>query len=274
MNFLYARSKKRFKIVLSGGNCPDLYSSINISDLKLVPYSPNVILENDEWYEVIVDRNMMSDPLELLSRQVKTTLKTLVESEYEDILYLIYRPSNSDYFYLQRIRSKDAFFSKHKLTFSKQPKIISSPIIAIAEEPDAIYQISSNKLFFRNLGAMNSIFSGINGLYRAATDVEIIEFLALDNLLSVEDTFEVTKVSIPIRKHLAKALDDYKKLNQEVIIKLHAYLATLKLPKNSAGKYIIDSERALKDFIFAVQERFYTTEATNEERMAQAYQTR
>lgn len=274
MNFLYSRNNGKFHIVLSDKNCPNLYTDIDITTLKYKDYSPNILLADDEWYKTTIIKSEIGDPLELLSRQVNTSLNTITKDQYVNILYLVYRENSGDYFYLQKIRSNEKMFGKRKLSFSNQPEIFEQPIIAISEIPDAIYQISSNTLFFKHLGAMNSIFSGINELYREATNQEVDEFLALDDLLDVESSFDTKKIKIPTRKNLAYALDVYKSLDTATKTKLHAYISSLQLPSNDDGKYLINSEESLNDFICAIQEKFYTTEATKEKRLAQAYQKR
>lgn len=45
------------------------------------------------------------------------------------------------------------------------------------------------------------------------------------------------------------------------------------LLENDEGKYIIDNDKNLKNFIYALQERYYTTLATQEKRLAQAFIT-
>jgi hypothetical protein len=45
----------------------------------------------------------------------------------------------------------------------------------------------------------------------------------------------------------------------------------LGLPTDANGKYTITDEESLKNFVYAIQERFYTTQASTEKRLAQAY---
>ena len=118
---------------------------------------------------------------------------------------------------------------------------------------------------------MNSIFKGLNTLYRAATTAEVTQFFQLGSLLAVDPSYTEDKVGIPNRKNIAKALDNYNSYSPQVQNSLHSYIQTLGLPTDANGKYTITDEESLKNFVYAIQERFYTTQASTEKRLAQAY---
>jgi len=124
---------------------------------------------------------------------------------------------------------------------------------------------------FKSLSAMNSIFKGLNTLYKAATTAEVTQFFQLGGLLAIDPSYTEDKVGIPNRKNIAKALDTYNAYSLQVQKNLHAYIQTLGLPTDANGKYTIADEEALKNFIYVIQERFYTTQASTEKRLAQAY---
>ena len=118
---------------------------------------------------------------------------------------------------------------------------------------------------------MNSIFKGLNTLYRTATNAEVTQFFQLGGLLAVDPSYTEDKVGIPNRKNIAKALDTYNTYSTQVQNNLHSYIQTLGLPTDANGKYTITDEESLKNFVYAIQERFYTTQASTEKRLAQAY---
>lgn len=272
MNFLYSRNNRKFHIILSGQNCPDFYTSTIPTQFIKIPYSSTGILQGNEWYEV--DLNTLpnvSDPLEKLNRQASTTLPIISRIQYKDILYIVFKKTNEDYFYLQKILPSAKVYGKQLVSFSSQPNLIEQPIVIVAEVPDAIYEISTRKLLFKKLDFLESIFTGLNSLYRTATTAEVTQFFQLGGLLAVDPLYTVEKVGIPNRKNIAKALDTYNGYTPQIRQSLHTYIQTLGLPTDANGKYIIADEESLKKFVYAIQERFYTTEASTEKRLAQAY---
>jgi hypothetical protein len=67
---------------------------------------------------------------------------------------------------------------------------------------------------------------------------------------------------IPNRKNIAKALDTYSAYSPQVQENLHTCIQTLGLPTDANGKYTITDEESLKNCVYAIQERFYTTQAS------------
>lgn len=272
MNFLYSRNNKKFHIVLSGQNCPDFFTSTNPSQLTKVSYTSTGILQADEWFEV--DLNTLPnvrDPLELLNRQVNNSLPTISRIQYKDILYIVFKKSNENYFYLQKILPSAKVYGKQLVSFSSQPNLIEQPIVIVAEVPDAVYEISTRKLIFKKLDFLESIFKGLNSLYRVATIAEVTQFFQLGGLLAIAPSYTEDKVGIPNRKSIAKALDIYNAYTPQIQQNLHTYIQTIGLPTNANGKYTITDEQSLKNFVYAIQERFYTTQASMQDRLAQAY---
>ena len=272
MNFLYSRNNRKFHTVLSGSKCPDFFTLTDPTQLTKVTYTSTAVLQPDEWFEV--DLNTLPDvsnPLEKLSRQVNNSLPKISKIQYKDILYIVFKKSNEDYFYLQKILPSAKVYGKKLVSFSSQPDLIEQPIIIVAEAPDAIYEISTKKLIFKKLDLLESIFTGLNTLFRTATTTEVTQFFQLGGLLSIDPLYTVDKVGISNRKNIAKALDLYNSYSPQIQQDLHFYLQTLGLPVDANGKYIINDERSLKNFAYAIQERFYTTQASMQDRLAQAY---
>ena len=282
MNCLYARSNSKFHLVLSDDNCPDFFTSVNLDEISSVPYSPTAILEEDDWFYInlsktentaeVATEDKISDPLELLSRQINTTLPTLKADQYKGVKYFVFEPSGKKWFLLQKVLSGSKIYGKKILTVSDQPKLIEKPVIIINEEPDALYNYETNTLYFKKLEKLNSIFSNINSLYREATKEEMDTFFQME-IISVDQQFTTNKIGMLNRKNIALILETYNSYDADVKKELHSYIDNLNLPKNGDGKYIIDNDKNLKNFIYALQERYYTTLATHEKRLAQAFVT-
>ena len=94
-----------------------------------------------------------------------------------------------------------------------------------------------------------SLFKGLNTLYRAATTAEVTQFFQLGSLLAVDPSYTEDKVGIPNRKNIAKALDTYNSYSPQVQNNLHNYIQTLGLPTDANGKYTITDEESLKNFV-------------------------
>ena len=92
-------------------------------------------------------------------------------------------------------------------------------------------------------------------------------------IISVDQQFTTNKIGMLNRKNIALILETYNSYDADVKKELHSYIDNLNLPKNGDGKYIIDNDKNLKNFIYALQERYYTTLATHEKRLAQAFVT-
>lgn len=283
MNCLYARANSKFHLVLSDRNCPNLFESVVIDDnLKSTPYAYPSSLESDEWFSYSLattddieengeDDEKISDPLERLNRQIKTSLPTLAEEQYKSVKYIIFQPKDSEWFYLQKVPLKSKIYGKKLLTFSEQPKVVNTPFIIIHEEPDALYNTRTNTLYFKNINRINDIFNNINILYREASKPEMQTFLDL-SLISIQDGFNVGKISLINSKHIAIVLNEYNSHSDDIKEELHSYMENLPdLPRDENGKYVIKNDTDLRTFIYALQERYYTTIATKKNRLAKSF---
>ena len=272
MDFLYSRNNAKFHVVLSGQNCPDFYSGLSPATLNAISYTPTAIVQNGDWFKTdLSSLNDVTNPIIELEKKVRTSMPTVGRTQYKDIKYVIFKRLSDDFYYIQKILPSAKVYGKTFLTFSSQPEVIDNPIIILSDEPDAIYDKSTKHLYFKSLSAMNSIFKGLNTLYRTATTAEVTQFFQLGGLLAIAPSYTVDKVGIPNRKNIAKALDTYNGYTSQVQQSLHAYIQTIGLPTDASGKYLITDEESLKNFVYAVQERFYTTQASTEKRLAQAY---
>lgn len=284
MNCLYARANSKFYLVLSDDNCPDLFTFLDTDNIKAVPYTYPSSLEDDEWFYHVLKKDedededeesdedeKISDPLERLNRQIKTSLPTIDESDYQKILYIVYRKSGTDWFILQKIPNKSKVYGKKVLTFSEQAQVVTKPFIIINEEPDALYNITTNNLYFKNISRINNVFNNLNLLYREASKPEKQTFLNLP-LLNVSSDFDIDKISMVNSKHIALVLSQYNSYDDAVKTELHSYMEQINdLSKDENGKYIINNDEDLRIFIYALQERYYTTFATKENRLAKSF---
>ncbi|PNC56156.1 hypothetical protein, partial [Acinetobacter baumannii] len=84
--------------------------------------------------------------------------------------------------------------------------------------------------------------------------------------------FDIDKISMVNSKHIALVLSQYNSYDDAVKIELHSYMEQINdLSKDENGKYIINNDEDLRIFIYALQERYYTTFATKENRLAKSF---
>lgn len=134
--------------------------------------------------------------------------------------------------------------------------------------PDAIYDRKKDVLYFRRLFSITKIFNGINEIYREATDNEVQTFLA-ENAFTLTNNFSVEKVKIPNRKKIALVQDSFSKMSEiekeKMFDYIKKYYSVLKITNKKAE---IGNEEDLKNILYGLEERFYTTFLTKEKRIA------
>lgn len=117
---------------------------------------------------------------------------------------------------------------------------------------------------------LKKIFKGIEELYREATDEETTEFLnsSFINLTSGYSTLEVKTAN---RKRITMALETLKKFNpkekKQIVKYISKYCKNLKTNEDK-NTFDIGSEKELKELIYGIEQRYYTTEIGNEKRLA------
>lgn len=166
--------------------------------------------------------------------------------------------------------TRNAFIKKRSFItlgegFEKKENI---SLFQINAYPDAIYDRTKDILYFRRLFSITKIFNGINEIYRAATDSEVQSFLA-EKAFSLADGFSAEKVKIPNRKKIALVQDTFSKMSKqekkEMFEYIKDYYPNLSLTN---GKAQISNEEDLKNILYGLEERFYTTLITKEKRIA------
>lgn len=166
--------------------------------------------------------------------------------------------------------TRNAFIKKRSFItlgegFEKKENI---SLFQINVYPDAIYDRTKDVLYFRKLFSITKIFNGINEIYRAATDTEVQSFLA-EKAFSLADGFSAEKVKIPNRKKIALVQDIFSKMSKQEKKEMFDYIKDYyqNLSLNN-GKAQISSEEDLKNILYGLEERFYTTLITKEKRIA------
>ena len=140
--------------------------------------------------------------------------------------------------------------------------------IVLSDIADAIYIINDDKLYFRKLESITPIFRGIDTLYREATKEEVNEFLER-SFIRVVDEYGVEKVGKANRQRIAMAIEKFNQLEEEQQHKIFEYTDMYYPQLEFDGTaFTVRSEEDMKYLLYGLEQRYYTTPATNEKRIA------
>ena len=148
--------------------------------------------------------------------------------------------------------------------------------IVVRKQPDAVFLRDDDKLIFRDIASISSIFKGIDQLYKEATQEQVEEFLELD-FIEVADGYDHSSVSKPNRKRLALVADTLKNMPPAQRDSLIDYIKTyckdgVEL-SDADDKFKISNDKQLKLILYGIEERFYTTPHSQEKRLANSVES-
>ncbi|MGV7117704.1 hypothetical protein [Paenibacillus kyungheensis] len=240
---------------------------INIEESTYIVYSPDHNLDEDSWFG-IEQFSTKEFCLEILKNDFNSTnFDTLSRNEINKLDFII-SYQNSKEFYFQKI-PKDQLLGKKFISLGTEFKLMEeSKQIVINNIPDAIYLKDKDLLLFKKLSTITSIFTGIDSLYREATNKEVTQFL-LNDFLDVDEEFTYANVNVPNRKRIALAIDQIKSFEDEQKIVVFDSIKQY-YPKlvSQSGNFIVNNEEDLKLLLFGIGQRFYTTPDGKEKRIA------
>lgn len=235
-------------------------------------YQASYILEDDEWY-AINRFSAKSFCIPLLQEAFNTTNYAQINrDQFFSLEYLCYfqNTDRGDIYFFQKL-SQSKVIRKNLICFSDEPDFISNrPIIVIEYLPHAIYIKSNDTLYFRNLSTIASIFTGIDSLYREATNEETESFLAND-FIQPGESYSAATVKNANRKRIAMAMDTLSRFSsvdkRNICTYIRDYCTDLSFDEET-GKFSISSEDELKKLLFGIEQRYYTTLLGSEKRLA------
>lgn len=270
MNYLIAKTKgrnsARYRILSQEANIYEVPFFDNV-----LAYMDDYKLEDGQWF-VVENFRQQTYCLDFLhSHFDATAYSPLPRDEYPNLIYICAVQDVQKYCF-QKITSTKVF-QKRMITFrlDGQPSILDSEyLIVLNPEPDAVYDAETDKFYFRNLSTITSIFTGIDELYREATDNEAQDFLNLD-LLQVDPNYTLDKIKTANRRRIKAAMEKYKSFTQEQRLALPAYLREycpeLSFDENT-GRFCISREKEATALLNALNQRYYTTAIDGERRLA------
>jgi hypothetical protein len=264
MNHLVAQLKRNTRtLVKIMSTQEEIFDQVDLS--QAIPYSSSYKLEEDELF-VLDDFSTLGFNNVLVGSPFNSTSYNQITTDrYKDIKYLCCK--QNDLYYFQKM-IPSFILSQKWFEISAAPSLCTNkPIIIISKYPDAIYDSVSNKLYFKEIPRIKTMFNNIESLFREATNEEVEEFLG-QPIIEL-DNFNKDDVKTANRKRIASALEKLNSLTptDRQIIFNYTIEYSPEVPVEN-GKFKINCEEHLKKVIYGIEERYYTTIYSREKRLA------
>lgn len=270
MNHLIAKvrdRKSKYRKIVSGDT---YYSDVETADSVL--YDPATILEEEQWYklEKFSKKEYCIDILKDTWDSTEFNLIREIDSSKIDYLCACQEEEN---YYFQRIY-KAAVLRKKHITIGDNIKYEQGKsIVVINEKPDAIYKKREDCLYFKKLETIAPIFKEIDILYKEATIQDVTAFFQ-ELFITVDVGFIPDGVGKANRKRLALVKKTLATLDETPKKSIFEYTDEYYSELSYDGqKFTINNDEDLKNLLFGIEERFYTTPVTHEQRAANSIVT-
>ena len=226
-------------------------------------------LEDDEWYK-IEEFSSKEYCLDFLKNPINSTQYVDISiKELSNIKYIVSYQPNA--FYFQRVYAKNLLVKKSMFEVSLNGNISfkeGGNLVILNSIPDAFYDVRKDTLYFKNFRCIKGIFPGIEILYREATVEEVAEFLS-SKFIRLNGGYCVEKVKEMNRKRIAEIKDSWEGISLADKAKILNYTCEYcpNIPYDD-GIFTISNEAQLKELLFGLDERYYTTTVSKEKRVA------
>lgn len=271
MNHLLAKTKGKNSVFLKVISDKEIFELPSDLD-NPKEFDSDYKLEDDEWF-AIYNFSKQEYCIDLLRENlISSEYDRITKTNYSNIEYLC--SCQSGIFYFQKIGTRQ-FIRKKFLSLNNLSINENEPIIVINDYADAIYIKDVDKLYFKRLSPLSKIFKGIDTLYKEATREDTEHFLQSD-FIQLGKNYNVNKVKKANRKRIAKAIETIsnldKKEKKEIFTYIKKYRNDLEFDTNNST-FKIESENDLKNLLYGIDERYYTTISTKEKRIANSIST-
>ena len=262
---LSQRENKKYRKMLSSEEA--IFPIFDPHNASTSPYTPGATLQDDDWF-CITEVTKQAYSIDLLSETFSTAdFDSLVRAEFGKIDYLFVLDDR--FIFFQNVSKSKLVSQKRIVHFGEEFTYKTDCAeIVINDLPDAVYDKTTDSLYFRRLESITGIFKGIDMLYREATQEETDAFLAND-FITLKGDYSSSKVKTANRKRIAlavKTLSELGESDRKNIFKyIGEYCPELKASENA---FEIGSENELKMLLYGIEQRFYTTPIGGEKRLA------
>ena len=270
MDFLFVKTKGRagtFRKVVSNET---VYDDIPAFDDNR-PYNDELKLHENQWF-VLTNFSGKDYAPDLVKNAFNAAAWSQIDrADYEKIDYIVSVQDNGNKLMFQNVTTSLVYKRQRLLSMDDQPTLLNKDhLLVIHKNADAYYLRDTDSLYFQRLSAITGIFPGINELYKEATDDEVDSALQL-GMLNVAPDFTKEKVKTANRRKIKEALDMYNNYTAQQKAQLPQYLQKYcpGLSFDSATqKFGITDEKTLTQLLNGLCQRYYTTEISNEKKVA------
>lgn len=270
MDFLFVKTKGKrgsFCKVLSD---QQVYCDIpSFEDNR--PYNDEVRLLENQWF-VLANFSQKEYAPSLVKDEFNAAQWSQIDrANYGRIDYIVAVQDDGNQLIFQNITSSLIYKRQNWLSLDDQPSLLNKAhLLVIHDQADAYYQRNNDCLYFQRLSSITNIFPGINELYNEATDDEVDSVLSLP-ILNVVPDFTKDKVKTANRRKIREALDMYNQYNNQQKEQLPLYMQKY-CPRLSfdsvSGRFDIIDEKTLTLLLNGLCQRYYTTEISQEKKVA------
>lgn len=246
-----------------------LYTPITVDLAHCIPYSSDHNLDEDAWFK-IENFSQQGYCIDLVKGNFDSKdYDNLTKDQFSKIAYLF--AIQNDDFYFQKI-TPSLFLKRKMIGFGEVAKIEESQNrVVVNTEPDAVYFKNNDVLIFKNLAAISSIFTGIDELYKEATNQEVQTFLD-EPFIALAKDYGLDHVSKPNRKRIALAMATLATMSDDDKTHMLGYIdeyCDKKLSFDAENsKFEVSTDDELKLLLYGIEQRFYTTPFGKEKRLA------
>jgi len=233
-------------------------------------------LQDDEWF-VVNQLSRQAYCLDIVKNNfVATNYSFMPKDKYGKIDFIVSVQDEGNIFVFQKITpsyiyEKQKMLSWEHINAPTDQAVLSNHknVLVIKEGADCYYVKDIDKLYFKNLNAITSIFDGINILYREATNQEVEDFLDMD-MINVADGFTKDDVKTANRRRIKEATERYRSFSPEQKAKIPSYISKYcpHIYDEANRQFNVNDENSLTDLLNVLNQRYYTTEIDDEKRLA------
>lgn len=269
MNYLVAKLKGNSENIFRVMSQHGPYFQIPAFD-NVQAFSPNYKLEEDEWFKLEAFATLgYGNPLVGVPFN-SAGMVQLLPAQYAKVSYFCVK--QGDFLLFQKF-GPSQIISKNWFSISDAPALnTDTPIIVLNSYLDAVYDINDDALYFKDFVKLKGLFRNIEELYREATEVEVTSFLA-NTFLDVDPAYTVNHVKSANRKRIAIAMVTLNNFSvqqkADLFVYVQEYCGTL--PVNGQA-FVVSSEDHLKQVLYGIEQRYFTTQIGGEKRLANSIQ--
>ncbi len=239
-------------------------------------YDDEYKLQEDEWF-VVEHFSQQTYCIGFVQNDfVATNYSFMPKEKYGKIDFIVSVQNEGNDFIFQKITpsfiyEKQKILSWNHIIAPTDQAILYNheDVLVLKTDADCYYKKNADKLYFKNLNAITSIFDGINILYREATNQEVEEFLEMD-MINVADGFSKDDVKTANRRKIKEATERYHSFSPEQKAKIPSYISKYcpHIYDEGTQKFNVNDENNLTDLLNVLNQRYYTTEIDDEKRLA------